>query len=611
MSVPAEWMPDAVMKRIICHWTAGAYKASPLDRMHYHILIEDDGELVRGFHSISDNERTDDGVYAAHTWRLNTGSIGVAVCCMAESEEVPFDSGRFPMTEVQWEQMADVVAELCDRYSIPVTDETVLGHGEVQRRLGLAQRGKWDPMVLPWRPNLPREKVGSLFRIKVLAALDRIHNAQGAPAAPQTSEEAPAVSVRAFLNGGVLPGSVLINEGAYIKLSSLMAVGWKVTSAFPDRVILRDDKGWEHKLAHTLLNDELDARLSGERLRDKLVDDGCLSAIDVARACVLPITYDPNTDTIAIGSAAVPERPAAPDFASTRTAVVVHAGDTLYTIAERYLGNGNRWTALMRKDGRLFTPAETRRLAVGQVILLPQAPRSQRIRTSRISNVSAIRVGFPDIAVDTLVDAARPELRNFAQHSIPVILTECAAAGVRDAGQIAYVLATADHESNCGKYMRELGDRMSFQKYEFKRSLGNTVAGDGFRFRGRGFVQLTGRANYAKWSMELGVDLLDDPDLVAEPAVAAKILVKGMIAGSFTTRRLGDYVEGEHRDFYNARAVVNGDKAKNGERIAAYARRYLTGLVSRVSPVETISSVIGFNEGMVTGATAGIEFVHA
>ncbi|QTF94211.1 N-acetylmuramoyl-L-alanine amidase [Halomonas sp. BM-2019] len=94
--VPKSWMPKAAMKRIVCHWTAGTYKASDLDRKRYHILIESDGNLVQGIHSIADNVSTSDHQYAAHTHLLNTGSIGISVCCMAEARERPFDAGRRP-----------------------------------------------------------------------------------------------------------------------------------------------------------------------------------------------------------------------------------------------------------------------------------------------------------------------------------------------------------------------------------------------------------------------------------------------------------------------------------------------------------------------------------
>lgn len=142
--VPQEWMPSADMERIVCHWTAGAWKASSHDVNYYHILIEDDGKLVRGAYSIKDNVNTGDGRYAPHTKNCNTGSIGVSVCCMANAVENPFDAGKYPMTETQWKTLATVVADLCHNYSIPVTERTVLSHAEVQGTLGISQSGKWD-----------------------------------------------------------------------------------------------------------------------------------------------------------------------------------------------------------------------------------------------------------------------------------------------------------------------------------------------------------------------------------------------------------------------------------------------------------------------------------
>ena len=98
---------------------------------------------------------------------------------MFKSQEEPFLGGPDPMTEEQWLVMAEVAAELCAAYDIPVTPPTVLGHGEVQETLGKPQDGKWDPMVLPWNPDLPAAAVGQLFRQKVLEFLD--HEDQGEP----------------------------------------------------------------------------------------------------------------------------------------------------------------------------------------------------------------------------------------------------------------------------------------------------------------------------------------------------------------------------------------------------------------------------------------------
>ena len=167
--IPAEWLSKVRMDRVICHWTAGRHKASGIDKAHYHILIEGDGTLVKGDYAISANSRwlkRGDG-YAAHTSMKNSYSIGVSCCSMWDAREKPFKPGPEPLTETQWNRMTEVVAQLCDAYSIPVDKSTVLGHGEVQTNLGVAQRGKWDPMVLPWDLSLKSAQVGDLLREQV------------------------------------------------------------------------------------------------------------------------------------------------------------------------------------------------------------------------------------------------------------------------------------------------------------------------------------------------------------------------------------------------------------------------------------------------------------
>jgi len=165
LAVPVDWMPWAQMQRIIVHWTAGANTASALDREHYHILIEGGGKVVRGKPSIDLNQAPVKKGYAAHTLNCNSGSIGVSLCGMAGAVESPFSAGRSPITREQWEILPSVLADLCRRYSIPVTPSTVLSHAEVQGTLGIAQRGKWDISRLPFEPSIKGAKaVGDLFR---------------------------------------------------------------------------------------------------------------------------------------------------------------------------------------------------------------------------------------------------------------------------------------------------------------------------------------------------------------------------------------------------------------------------------------------------------------
>lgn len=141
----------------------------------------------------------------------------------------------------------------------------------------------------------------------------------------------------------------------------------------------------------------------------------------------------------------------------------------------------------------------------------------------------------------------------------------------------AYVLATCFHETaGTMRPITEYGNRRYFDKYEGRTSLGNSHPGDGFRFRGRGYVQITGRRNYGLAERRLGVSLLDNPDLALKPEVAVKILLRGMDEGWFTGKSLDNYFTDTKADFVNARRIVNGtDRAS---KIAGQAKVFLRAL---------------------------------
>ena len=167
--------------------------------------------------------------------------------------------------------------------------------------------------------------------------------------------------------------------------------------------------------------------------------------------------------------------------------------------------------------------------------------------------------------------AVEDGIRASAETSVPLILSEAQESEVTDPGQIAYILATADHESGLGENMEEFA---SGEDYEGKIDLGNTQPGDGPLFKGRGYVQITGRNNYTDWSEKLGVDLVGNPELATVPDNAARILVEGMRDGNFTGKTLSEYINGENRDFYNARQIVNGIDPAIAQDIADDAERY-------------------------------------
>jgi predicted chitinase len=112
------------------------------------------------------------------------------------------------------------------------------------------------------------------------------------------------------------------------------------------------------------------------------------------------------------------------------------------------------------------------------------------------------------------------------------VLTKAAkAAGITDPIELAAFLAQCAHESHDFKSMVEYGGSLDFRKYDPKhapkkaKELGNKKAGDGARYKGRGYIQLTGRYNYKRAGQALGIPLEKSPELAEKPEVAAKIAV--------------------------------------------------------------------------------------
>lgn len=155
------------MKRIIIHWSAGKYNPNQTDKTHYHYLIDANGNITNGYYTPEDNLNCADGRYAAHTGGGNTSSIGVVMCAMYGYKS-PKDIGDFPMTKIQFEACMCLCAELCEKYHIEITPDTVLTHYEFgQKHRTTASFGKIDITYLPPYPWVCREDVGSFIRSKI------------------------------------------------------------------------------------------------------------------------------------------------------------------------------------------------------------------------------------------------------------------------------------------------------------------------------------------------------------------------------------------------------------------------------------------------------------
>lgn len=182
--------------------------------------------------------------------------------------------------------------------------------------------------------------------------------------------------------------------------------------------------------------------------------------------------------------------------------------------------------------------------------------------------------------IDAVMAVVPRSYRTTAVWAVPLLIDTARSGGITHPRRIAYLLATAHHASRFGARLVETspgpgadGVDCIFDRYEPGTPLGaargNLLPGDGERFRGRGFVHVKGRSNYATWSQRLGLPdhIVADravpffvayPEAMARPHVAAQTLVRGMRDGIFTGIALGYYVNDKKTDYYNARRVIDG-----------------------------------------------------
>ena len=162
------------MKRIILHWTGGGHFPNATDIEHYHFLIDKDGKVYNGIYKPEDNLNCNDGKYAKHTGGGNTSSIGVAVCGMA-GYNGKLASTKYPLTAVQVERMFSFTAELCKKYDIPISPDTVLTHYEFGKsHPNTSSAGKIDITILPPYLSVKPTEVGDFIRNKVKWYLNHI-----------------------------------------------------------------------------------------------------------------------------------------------------------------------------------------------------------------------------------------------------------------------------------------------------------------------------------------------------------------------------------------------------------------------------------------------------
>ena len=149
---------------------------------------------------------------------------------------------------------------------------------------------------------------------------------------------------------------------------------------------------------------------------------------------------------------------------------------------------------------------------------------------------------------------------------VPVLNTAMGRYGIVGTLRVSAFIAQVGHESGQLRYVREIWDPTAQQLgYEGRADLGNIVKGDGSKFRGRGLIQITGRANYAACGEALGLDLISKPELLELPQHAAM-----SAAWFWSTRGLNTLAD--QKDFAKITRRINGGLTGQADRQALYDR---------------------------------------
>jgi peptidoglycan L-alanyl-D-glutamate endopeptidase CwlK len=158
--------------------------------------------------------------------------------------------------------------------------------------------------------------------------------------------------------------------------------------------------------------------------------------------------------------------------------------------------------------------------------------------------------------------------------NLPLLLAALGEVGLASTEMALMALATVRVETGSMKPISEFVSRFNtspgghpFDLYDNRKDLGNQGPPDGERFKGRGFVQLTGRNNYRRYSeaLGLGTQLIDEPDLANDPKIAASLLVHFL---KDRERAIKEALV--MRNFAGARRLVNGGSHGLPEFTAAY-----------------------------------------
>jgi len=223
-------------------------------------------------------------------------------------------------------------------------------------------------------------------------------------------------------------------------------------------------------------------------------------------------------------------------------------------------GNGTQAAvmAFQRSEGLLcdgIVGARTRGLLFrGKIGVLEDVTQTKQLGLVEVSGM------FPHTPIGNI------------KRNLPFVLAAMRRAKLHDRLMVLVALATIRAETESFEPVAEGISRYNsspaghpFDLYDSRKDLGNQGAPDGLTFRGRGYVQLTGRYNYQKYGKRIGKPLLKNPELASDPEIAAALLAAFL--GDRERQIKEAVLDG---DFAGARRMVNGGSHGLDRFVEAY-----------------------------------------
>jgi peptidoglycan L-alanyl-D-glutamate endopeptidase CwlK len=183
--------------------------------------------------------------------------------------------------------------------------------------------------------------------------------------------------------------------------------------------------------------------------------------------------------------------------------------------------------------------------------------------------------GMPNITVAIASKMVPGAPLDNIKNNLPLVLDELSKAGLTAQSMVLCAIATIGVETGRFAPLSEFISRFNtspggqpFGLYDFRKGLGNGARGDGASYKGRGFIQLTGKANYQHFGQQIEVDLIADPEQANEPRTAAKLLAAFLKKAELRIKQAL-----AEDDFATARRQVNGGTFG----LDQFTRSYQTG----------------------------------